>query len=89
METNSLLGKNIKAYRKALCITTEDLAAMIGISRQSLQMHQSGKRIPTPEHINKYAQVFGVTPEQLESTPHPDTWNFVVFDQITWSQVKS
>lgn len=89
MEINDILGKNIKAYRKALGMTTESLAEIVGISRQSLQMHQSGQRIPTPEHINKYAEVFGVTPEQLESIPHADTWNFVVFDKIIWSQAKS
>lgn len=37
----------------------------------------------------RYAEIFGVTPEDLESVPHPDSWNFVVFDQIIWLQVQS
>ncbi|HEY9711436.1 MAG TPA: helix-turn-helix transcriptional regulator [Oculatellaceae cyanobacterium] len=88
METDTILSENIKAYRKSLGITSEELAGLVGISRQSLQMHQSGKRKPTSEHTKKYAEVFGVTLEQLESTPHPDTWGFIVFNKITWLQAK-
>jgi len=86
METGNILGKNIRAYREACGITGEALAEQMGISRQSLQMHQAGKRIPSPEHLRKYALIFGTTPEILESVPHPGSWNFVVLNKIVWQQ---
>lgn len=89
METNNILGDNIRTYRKALGLTGEDLSQRMGISRQSLQMHQSGQRIPKPDHIKKYAEIFGISAETLENTPHPKSYNFVVYDRILWEESES
>ena len=60
------LGQNIKARRKALKLTLEDVAAEVGTSKQTIQRYESGQIANIPqEKIERLAAALGTTPAAL------------------------
>lgn len=60
METNKVIGSNIKSLREKLGLTQEALAEFLNISRVEISYYEGGiRRIPT-QVIIKAAQIFGV-----------------------------
>lgn len=70
------LGQNIKARRKALKMTLEEVAAELGTSKQTIQRYESGQIANVPqEKIERLATALGTTPAALvgwEDTPDAD-----------------
>jgi len=65
------MKNTIKVERAKKNWTQEDLAAKIGVSRQSINSIETGKFIPSTVLALKMAKVFGTTVElifQLEKT---------------------
>jgi len=58
-------GEELIKYRKAKCYSQEDLANIIGVSRQTIHMWEANKSIPDTDNISKLCQVLNVNIEQL------------------------
>lgn len=78
------LEQNLKAYRKAAGYTQEELSKLCGISRQSLNKHESGRTKPTEENLASYAKALGVSVTELKQKPHPSLYEFQVFTTLSW-----
>lgn len=57
-------AKNIKYYRMCKGMKGSELARLIGVSRQSISAYEKGIQFPIG-HIEKIAEVLGVTPSDL------------------------
>ena len=70
-------GERIRARRRALGLTLEDVAAATGTSRQTIQRYENGVigNIPD-ERLEALARALGTTPAYLmgweKTPPHPD-----------------
>lgn len=56
----SVLGNNIKHYRKKACLTQTELAHKCGLKPGTIQQYESGKREPKMEIIDKISSALGV-----------------------------
>ena len=59
------LGEKLQKLRKARSLTQEELAAQIGVSRQSLSKWESDGALPDTANIIILADLFGVTTDYL------------------------
>ena len=54
------MKNRIEEWRKAQCMTQQQLAALLGVSRQTIISLESGKYNPSILLAHKIAQTFGV-----------------------------
>ncbi len=59
------LGEKLQKLRKARSLTQEELAAKVGVSRQSLSKWESDGALPDTANIILLADLFGVTTDYL------------------------
>ena len=57
---NTQASANIKAFRKQLNYTQEDIANYLGIVREQISYYENGNREIPIEHLEKLANLFGV-----------------------------
>lgn len=59
------IGENLKRIRKIKGLTQDNLSELTKISITSIQRYESGKRQPTIESIDKFAEALGVSVFEL------------------------
>lgn len=59
------IGGNIKRYRKAKGMTSEELAKRIGVSRPTVSRYESDEISISVEMVGKVAKALGVSPVEL------------------------
>lgn len=64
METDKW-GRRIRAFRKLKGYTQEGLAKEIGVSLSILGEIERGSRVPSKEMVEKIANAFGISPDEL------------------------
>ena len=64
-ELNIKISERIVHYRKSLDLSQEDLGALLDVSKQNIQMIESGKRNPGTFLLRKIAKALGVTLSEL------------------------
>lgn len=52
-----LFGEKLKAYRKAKGISQEELAAILGTSKQVISRYEKNQRTPKIDIAQKYADI--------------------------------
>jgi len=65
------LNEKIFYYRKALGLSQEELAARVGVSRQSVSKWELGEATPEVDKLLALARAFGVTTDELLSGEPP------------------
>ncbi len=60
-------AENLVELRKYHDFSQEELADMIGVSRQTLSKYETGESLPDIEKCKRLANVFGVTIDDLIS----------------------
>jgi transcriptional regulator with XRE-family HTH domain len=58
-------GAKIKALRKAVGLTQEDIAYQVGVSRRAIISWEQDERTPAADKIPKLAAALGVTADEL------------------------
>jgi putative transcriptional regulator len=58
------LGNAIKRIRRGLAILRPDAARMVGVTSNYFGMLEAGKRMPSPQLLNRIGKAFGI-PEAL------------------------
>ena len=58
-------GEKITALRKKTCITQEEFADRLGVTRQAVSKWESGSAYPETDTIIRIAELFGVTCDYL------------------------
>ena len=66
-----MFSDNLQALRKRHGMSQEDLAAQIGISRQTLSKYEMGESLPDIEKAMALAEVFGISIDDLISFEPP------------------
>lgn len=61
----SEFGKRLRKARIDKGINQEELAGAIGLTQASISQFEKGLRMPTPANIRKFAQILGVSEEDL------------------------
>ena len=64
-ELNIKIAERIVHYRKSLDLSQEDLGALLDVSKQNIQMIESGKRNPGTFLLRKISNALGVTLSEL------------------------
>ena len=59
------IAQNLQATRMAVHLTQEQLAASVGVSRQTVAKWESGETSPDLEHAAALADVLGITLDDL------------------------
>jgi len=62
---NELLAKKLKELRKAHSYTQDDVAAALGVVRQTYSHYETGSRMPNSEVLYKLAGLYNVSVEDL------------------------
>ena len=60
------MPKTIRELRDANVLTQFELAGMVGVRPETISLWERGERRPRPLHIRKLAEVFSVTPSDIE-----------------------
>jgi transcriptional regulator with XRE-family HTH domain len=60
MKNNTIIGKNIKAYREKLQLSQKQLADWLGVSREMISYYESGKREIDLRKLESLAELFGI-----------------------------
>ena len=60
-----MLGDNIRKYRKMQNLSQERLAEILGVSRQSISLWETGKTQPSLDILATLASTLGVTIDAL------------------------
>lgn len=58
-------GERLKKIREEKGLNQKQLAQDMGLTQASISQFEKGQRLPTPNNINKFAKVLGVTRESL------------------------
>lgn len=62
METNNVIGNNIRKFRKEKNWSQPDLAKALGYSsKSSISKLENGREIPRPAKVKKFADILGVS----------------------------
>jgi DNA-binding XRE family transcriptional regulator len=61
---NNVLNR-IKEFRQHLGLSQEELAAAVGVSRQSINSIERGRYIPSLPLALRFAQLFGCSTDEL------------------------
>jgi len=64
-DIKTLLGKNIKIYRKKKGLTQEQLAEAIGLDTVTVSKIETGRNYPTSVNLANIASVLDVQPREL------------------------
>ena len=62
---NQLLPRKLKELRKAYSYTQDDVAAALGIVRQTYSHYETGCRVPSPEMLYKLAGFYHISIDDL------------------------
>lgn len=62
---NELLSKKLKELRKAHSYTQDDVAAVLGVVRQTYSHYETGSRTPNPEILYKLANLYNISVDDL------------------------
>lgn len=57
----TILGRNVRHYRNRIGLSQDELARLVGISKGSVQLLESGKVWPEYENLSAIAQALGVS----------------------------
>ncbi len=60
-----LINQNIKVLRKRMGFTQEKFAEVLGLKRSLIGAYEENRAIPPAENLNKLAELFGVSLDQL------------------------
>ena len=60
MQTENIIGRNIKLYREKIGISQESLADYLGVSRGEMNYYENGKRTIPSKVIEKASRLFGI-----------------------------
>jgi hypothetical protein len=55
----------IAKWRRDNCVTLNELAGRVGISNAALSRYETGKRKPTPKHLQPLYKATGIPPREL------------------------
>ncbi len=75
------IGTKIRQVRKTLGMKQQQIGFVIGKSQQIVNRMENGKRIPSPEELDKIAQEFGMKKEDLENIDRM-TFNFTNHEKV-------
>lgn len=64
-KNDNLLGKRLRELRKSVNYTQHDIAAVLGVVRQTYSYYENGKRKPDSETLYKLAGLYGISVEDL------------------------
>lgn len=59
------IGSRLKNIRESEEIKQESLASKLGINRATISMYERDKRVPSPEILKKYSDIFNVSIDYL------------------------
>lgn len=62
---NDLLPRKLKELRKAHSYTQDDVAAVLGVVRQTYSHYETGSRTPNTETLYKLASLYNVSVDDL------------------------
>lgn len=71
-----IVAGNLTRYRKGLRLSQEQLAEMVGISRQSINNYENAKTLPDSKSLSALARALGVTIDDLLRQPSEWLLNF-------------
>lgn len=60
MDTNKIIGNNIKSYRKKMGLYQEDVAEFMGVKRELVSYYENGQREIPLEKLTMMSDLFGV-----------------------------
>lgn len=60
-----MYGENLKSLRKQKKLTQDDVANILGITRQAYSNYETEKREPDYSTLQKLADIFSVTPDRI------------------------
>lgn len=80
------IGLRIKELRDKKNMSQEDLADLIGVTKQMISHYEGGINVPRGAKIKKIAEVFGITEEEFYTSK--STSNFTNTDDTSkkWEQ---
>ncbi|MBN3038574.1 MAG: helix-turn-helix domain-containing protein [Candidatus Omnitrophica bacterium] len=64
-----MVGKRLRELRSTVNLTQEDLARLLGVSRQAICMWEANKRELRASMLDRIAKVFNVTVDELIQPP--------------------
>ena len=67
------LSDNIRAARKALKMSQDELADAIGANRVTISRYETGSYLPSVPALERLAQALNMTPAQLTGGAEPET----------------
>jgi len=70
-----VLGEKIAALRRERKMRQEDLAGLLGVSRQAISNYEKGERHPDPQMLSRLARLFNVSADYLlDLTDNPNPY---------------
>ncbi|NLY88470.1 MAG: helix-turn-helix transcriptional regulator [Firmicutes bacterium] len=73
-----MLGEKIAALRREKKMRQEDLAGLLGVSRQAISNYEKGERHPDPQMLRRLAKIFNVSSDYLlDLTDNPSPYRQV------------
>jgi len=67
-----IIGQRIRTKRELLGFTTEELGAMIGVTRNAVTQYETGRATPKPKRFEALAVALGTTTTWLLTGNEPD-----------------
>ena len=60
-----VFSKNVRIYRKKACLTQEELAEKLNVSKNTVQNYERKEGFPTIENLDALVEVLKIEPYQL------------------------
>lgn len=75
------LGEKIRVLRTSSQLSQESIAALVGVSRQSVSKWEKGLAIPSAENLKRLSEIFSISVEEfmnesIEMTKYYNTFHF-------------
>lgn len=77
-----MIGENIRAARKALRMSQDELAEAIGANRVTISMYESGKYLPSVPALERLANALHTTPAKLTDSAEDKDERWEISERI-------
>ena len=77
-----MIGENIRAARKALKMSQDELAEATGANRVTISMYESGKYLPSVPALERLAKALHTTPAKLTESAEDKDERWEISERI-------
>lgn len=82
-------GETLKRLRQENNYTQQELADLVGISKSSISYYEHSKKIPTPQLVAEFSEIFNISMDVLMGVDKPLQGQYIDVSGLTPREISA